>query len=92
MLHCFNAVRHKLDGKRGYFDLIGCDFLVSDDFQVTLLEMNCNPALHTNCSVLKNVTPRVVEQTLGQSIYSSNDPLSYIFSVKLDKGIYYRLL
>jgi len=68
MLHCFNAVRHRLDGKRGYFDLIGCDFLISDDFQVTLLEMNSNPALHTNCSVLKNVTPRVVEQTLGLSI------------------------
>jgi len=68
MLHCFNAVRHRLDGKRGYFDLIGCDFLVNDDFEVTLLEMNSNPALHTNCSVLKNVIPRVVEQTLGLSI------------------------
>lgn len=35
--------------------------------QVWLLEMNCNPALHTNCEVLKEVVPRTVVETLGQS-------------------------
>lgn len=28
--------------------------------------MNCNPALHTNCEVLKEVVPRTVAETLGQ--------------------------
>ncbi|KAI5612254.1 inactive polyglycylase TTLL10 [Silurus asotus] len=62
--HCFLAVKSKLECKLGYFDLIGCDFLIDDDFKVWLLEMNCNPALHTNCEVLKEVVPRTVTETL----------------------------
>ncbi|XP_060115578.1 inactive polyglycylase TTLL10 [Heteronotia binoei] len=64
MLHCFLAVKSKLDCKLGYFDLIGCDFLIDEDFKVWLLEMNSNPALHTNCSALKSIIPVVVNETL----------------------------
>ncbi|XP_053136896.1 inactive polyglycylase TTLL10 isoform X2 [Hemicordylus capensis] len=64
MLQCFQAVKSKLDCKLGYFDLIGCDFLIDEDFKVWLLEMNANPALHTNCSALKSIIPRVVNETL----------------------------
>lgn len=35
--------------------------------QVWLLEMNSNPALHTNCEVLKEVIPAVVVETLGEA-------------------------
>ncbi|XP_051518103.1 protein polyglycylase TTLL10 isoform X3 [Myxocyprinus asiaticus] len=65
IMQCFQAVKAKLDCKLGYFDLIGCDFLIDEDFKVWLLEMNCNPALHTNCEVLKDVVPRTVTETLG---------------------------
>ncbi|TSR39552.1 Protein polyglycylase TTLL10 [Bagarius yarrelli] len=68
MTHCFLAVKSKLERKLGYFDLIGCDFLIDEDFKVWLLEMNCNPALHTNCEVLKEVVPRVVTETLDLTI------------------------
>ncbi|XP_058858288.1 protein polyglycylase TTLL10-like isoform X2 [Acipenser ruthenus] len=64
MMQCFLAVKSKLECKLGYFDLIGCDFLIDEDFKVWLLEMNCNPALHTNCEVLKEVIPGVVNETL----------------------------
>ncbi|KAF4078099.1 hypothetical protein AMELA_G00195470 [Ameiurus melas] len=64
MTHCFLSVKSKLECKLGYFDLIGCDFLIDEDFKVWLLEMNCNPALHTNCEVLKEVVPRTVMETL----------------------------
>lgn len=36
MAHCFLAVKSKLECKLGYFDLIGCDFLIDDNFKVTL--------------------------------------------------------
>lgn len=36
--------------------------------QVWLLEMNSNPALHTNCEVLKEVIPGVVMETLGEAL------------------------
>ncbi|KAF4018540.1 hypothetical protein G4228_010130 [Cervus hanglu yarkandensis] len=66
MAHCFLAVKAKLECKLGYFDLIGCDFLIDENFKVWLLEMNSNPALHTNCEVLKEVIPGVVMETLGE--------------------------
>ncbi|NXG59924.1 TTL10 polyglycylase, partial [Hemiprocne comata] len=64
MLQCFLAAQHKLDCKLGYFDLIGCDFLIDENFKVWLLEMNANPALHTNCRALKDIIPAVVYESL----------------------------
>ncbi|XP_064424002.1 uncharacterized protein TTLL10 [Latimeria chalumnae] len=69
-MHCFCAAKPKLDCKLGYFDLIGCDFLIDEDFKVWLLEMNCNPALHTNCEVLTDVIPNVVNETLDLALES----------------------
>ncbi|XP_035758038.1 inactive polyglycylase TTLL10 [Egretta garzetta] len=66
MLQCFLAAKHKLDHKLGYFDLIGCDFLIDENFKVWLLEMNANPALHTNCKVLRDIIPTVVYESLGK--------------------------
>ncbi|XP_078498494.1 inactive polyglycylase TTLL10 [Lissotriton helveticus] len=68
MFHCFMAVKSKLECKMGFFDLIGCDFLIDEDFKVWFLEMNCNPALHTNCEVLKDVIPDVVNETLDLTL------------------------
>uniref|UniRef100_H2ZJA2 Tubulin--tyrosine ligase-like protein 9 n=1 Tax=Ciona savignyi TaxID=51511 RepID=H2ZJA2_CIOSA len=66
MMQCFQAVRHKLECRLGFFDLIGCDFLVDDQFKITLLEMNCNPALHTNCETLREIMPDIVDETLSK--------------------------
>nr|XP_033777080.1 inactive polyglycylase TTLL10 isoform X2 [Geotrypetes seraphini] len=68
MMQCFLAVKSKLECKLGYFDLIGCDFLIDEQFKVWVLEMNSNPALHTNCQVLKNIIPSVVNETLDLSL------------------------
>nr|XP_046252153.1 protein polyglycylase TTLL10 isoform X2 [Scatophagus argus] len=68
MTQCFFAVKSKLDRRLGFFDLIGCDFMIDEDFKVWLLEMNCNPALHTNCEVLKEVIPRTVVEALDLTL------------------------
>jgi len=45
MLHCFQSVRHKLESRLGFFDLIGCDFLIHTDFKVgSSHDLQYNPA------------------------------------------------
>ncbi|KAJ0036572.1 hypothetical protein NQD34_005249, partial [Periophthalmus magnuspinnatus] len=68
MTQCFLSAKAKLDCRLGFFDLIGCDFMIDEDFNVWLLEMNCNPALHTNCSVLQEVIPNIVHETLDLTL------------------------
>ncbi|XP_030843027.1 probable beta-tubulin polyglutamylase [Strongylocentrotus purpuratus] len=64
MSQCFLAAKNKLDTSLGYFDLLGFDFLLDTDMKIWLLEINVNPALHTNCEVLKELLPGVVDETL----------------------------
>ncbi|GAB1289361.1 Protein polyglycylase TTLL10 [Apodemus speciosus] len=46
MSHCFLAVKSKLECKLGYFDLIGCDFLIDENFKNLALE-TCQKSLHS---------------------------------------------
>ncbi len=44
-IHPHQASNSKLLRKHGYFDLLGCDFMLGDDNRLYLLEINTNPAL-----------------------------------------------
>ena len=59
------AASTKFDRKGGCFDLFGFDFMVSDDFQLHLIEVNTNPALHvSDGQVLQELLPTLVAGTL----------------------------
>lgn len=64
LVHVLKASASTLMRKRGFFDLLGCDFMVTADNQLRLLEINSNPAMSTENSVLASILPDVIEHCL----------------------------
>eukprot|EP00116_Pleurobrachia_bachei_P002337 sb/3462599/ len=67
-LTVFKSAQSSLTPRLGYFDLYGLDFMLDDNLNVWLIEVNTNPALHTNCGVLEQMLPSLINETLGISI------------------------
>lgn len=65
---CFSSIMRKLHHRIGYFELLGFDFMVDTDFKVWLIEVNVNPALHTNCDNLLTIIPNVIRDSICLSI------------------------
>eukprot|EP01034_Spumella_vulgaris_P026150 gene26149-32685_t len=77
MVDVLKASNHKLLRKHGFFDLLGCDFMLGDDNKLYLLEINTNPALSLDNSTLEALLPGVVdgaiELVLGSQGPDSNN-------------------
>lgn len=59
--HLFRASKHLLERRRGYFDLLGLDFLVDEEGALHLLEANSNPAMFFDSSpTLEELVPRLL--------------------------------
>ena len=61
---CMLSVRHKLQRKVGFFDLLGFDFMVDADLQIYLIEINTNPALFLASKTLECLLPDMIDETL----------------------------
>merc|ERR1719473_912215 len=64
MVSVHRASKAKLTRRRGYFDLFGFDFMLDEQLQLHLLEVNTNPALHIDGRVHARMLPALVEHTL----------------------------
>ena len=85
--HCLAATNRRLDRRVGFFDLIGIDYIIDENFNVYLLEMNTNPALLTNCSVLEEVIPETVNEMMDLTLeiydhYQNNNTTSIRLPLK----------
>lgn len=66
----FYAVRKTIDpGRKKFcFELFGYDFIIDEDFNTWLIEVNTNPCLEESNQLLKGYLPRMVEDMLKLTV------------------------
>lgn len=98
MVDLVRSSNNKFLRRHGYFDLLGCDFMITSDNQLHLLEVNTNPAMSLDNDVLEDLLPRVIDGALelvlqtqgpdaiadaGGDIQSANIDIQNVLSQKL---------
>ena len=61
------SVRKKIDPnnrKKHCFELFGYDFILDEDYNVWLIEVNTNPCIEESSNLLKILLPRMIEDML----------------------------
>jgi len=66
----FNAVRRTLDPNRRKFcfELFGYDFILDEDFNTWLIEVNTNPCIEESSALLKTLLPRMIEDMMRLTV------------------------
>jgi hypothetical protein len=64
------AVRKKLDPykRKSCFELFGYDFMLDEDYNTWLIEVNTNPCIEESSELLKVYLPRMLEDMLRITI------------------------
>ena len=50
------------------FELVGLDFKLDADLNLSLNEVNTNPCLDTPCMLLQRIVPQVLDQTMKLAV------------------------
>lgn len=64
------ATRRILDPqkRKNCFELFGYDFIIDEDFNVWLIEVNTNPCIEESSSILKIYLPRMIDDLMKLSV------------------------
>ncbi|EGD83586.1 hypothetical protein PTSG_04194 [Salpingoeca rosetta] len=68
MTHAFLSARPHLDRSPGLFDLLGFDFMIDDELNAWLIEINVNPALHTTCKPCQDLLPGMIRTVVDMEL------------------------
>ena len=70
ILKTFNAVRRTIDpnNRKFCFELFGYDFILDEDFNSWLIEVNTNPCLEESSELLKRLLPRMIEDMMRLTV------------------------
>lgn len=61
----FRATCFKLEPKRLHntFEILGYDFMLDENFKLSLIEVNTNPCLETESPLLARIVPELIDNT-----------------------------
>jgi D-alanine-D-alanine ligase-like ATP-grasp enzyme len=64
------SVRKKIDPfrRKHCFEMFGYDFILDEDFNMWLIEINTNPCIEESSELLKVYLPRMIEDMLRLTI------------------------
>eukprot|EP01016_Furgasonia_blochmanni_P056509 TRINITY_DN9650_c0_g2_i1.p1 TRINITY_DN9650_c0_g2~~TRINITY_DN9650_c0_g2_i1.p1 ORF type:complete len:722 (-),score=158.27 TRINITY_DN9650_c0_g2_i1:154-2238(-) len=65
-----NAVRNKLNmnDRRHCFEIFGYDFIIDNDLNVWLIEVNTNPCIEESSPLLRRLIPRMIDDALKLTV------------------------
>lgn len=86
MVDILKASSGKLLRKHGYFDLLGCDFMLTASNELHLLEVNTNPALSRDNSTLELLLPAVVDGCIELVLRCQGPDRSSIAAIAKSSG------
>ena len=62
-IKCSNSLIN-LNSRKNCFEIMGYDFLIDEDFNVFLIEINSNPGLEISSEIIKMLVPRMIDDAL----------------------------
>ena len=73
MRDTFRAVERKIDPERktNSFEVFGYDFMIDDQLQLKLIEVNTNPSIEICCPLLARIIPSMLDSVFRVAL----DPL-----------------
>jgi hypothetical protein len=57
-----------INNRKNCFELMGYDFLLDEDFNVFLIEINSNPGLEISSEIIKILVPRMIDDALRLTV------------------------
>jgi acid phosphatase class B len=62
------AARMNPNNRKNCFEIFGYDFIIDEEFNVYLLEVNTNPGLEESSPLIKTLVPRMIDDAFKLTI------------------------
>ena len=82
MIDSIKSIKGKITHQKHTFELLGYDFILDEDLNTVLIEVNTNPCLELSCPLLARLIPNMLENALKLSLDSQFLPPEHFSSKK----------
>lgn len=65
IVETFKSVKGQISCQKHTFELLGYDFILDQDLNTYLIEVNTNPCLEESNELLRKLLPRMIDDTLN---------------------------